>query len=107
MPEEVLRAQLGEALTAQLIDLAHGRDERPVVPDREAKSIGHEETFGSDLADAEVLHAELVRMTDIVTSRIRSGVGGARHGQSRFGFLTSPLWRVHTRGRPRLRQPRR
>ncbi|MEC8019323.1 MAG: DNA polymerase IV [Actinomycetota bacterium] len=78
MPEEVLRAQLGEALTAQLIDLAHGRDERPVIPDREAKSIGHEETFGSDLADAEVLHAELVRMTDIVTSRIRSGVGGAK-----------------------------
>ena len=77
MPEEVLRAQLGEALTAQLSALAHGRDERP-IPDREAKSIGHEETFGSDLADAEVLHAELVRMTDIVTSRIRSGVGGAK-----------------------------
>lgn len=78
MPREVLRSQVGEALTDQLIELANGRDNRPVVPDREAKSIGHEETFGVDLSDVEVLHAELVRMIDIVAGRVRSGVGGAR-----------------------------
>src|SRR4051812_1643893 len=32
-------------------DLALGRDERPVTPDRQAKSIGQEETFGVDVAD--------------------------------------------------------
>jgi len=78
MPREVLRAQVGEALTLQLIELANGRDNRPVVPDREAKSIGHEETFGIDLSDADVLHGELIRMIDIVAGRVRSGVGGAR-----------------------------
>lgn len=78
MPREVLRSQLGEALTDQLIELAHGRDNRPVVPDREAKSIGHEETFSSDITDADVLHRELIRMIDIVAGRVRSGVGGAR-----------------------------
>lgn len=78
MPREVLRAQVGEALTHQLIELANGRDNRPVVPDREAKSIGHEETFGVDLSDADVLHGELIRMIDIVAGRVRSGVGGAR-----------------------------
>lgn len=78
MPREVLRAQLGDALTDQLIELANGRDDRPVVPDREAKSIGHEETFGSDVTDGDVLHRELIRMTDIVAGRVRSGVGGAR-----------------------------
>lgn len=78
MPREVLRAQLGDALTGQLIELANGRDDRPVIPDREAKSIGHEETFGSDVTDPEVLHRELVRMTDIVAGRVRTGMGGAR-----------------------------
>ena len=107
MPEEVLRAQLGEALTAQLTALAHGRDERPVIPDREAKSIGHEETFGSDLADAEVLHAELVRMTDIVTSRIRSGVGGAKTWSIKVRLSDFTTLTRSTRGRSRSRQPRR
>ena len=78
MPREVLRAQVGEALTHQLIELANGRDNRPVVPDREAKSIGHEETFGIDLSDVDALHGELIRMIDIVAGRVRSGVGGAR-----------------------------
>lgn len=78
MPREVLRSQLGDALTGQLIELANGRDDRPVVPDREAKSIGHEETFGSDITDVDSLHRELIRMIDIVAGRVRLGVGGAR-----------------------------
>jgi DNA polymerase-4 len=34
--------------------LAHGIDDRPVVPDREAKSIGHEQTFSTNMAIADV-----------------------------------------------------
>ena len=34
-----------------LAALSRGHDPRPVVPDQEAKSIGHEETFASDLWD--------------------------------------------------------
>lgn len=54
--------------------LAHGVDERKVVPDREAKSISHETTFAEDIADSEVLHAWLVELADQVARRLR------RHG---------------------------
>lgn len=37
--------------------LAHGIDNRRVVPDREAKSISNETTFAEDIADMEVLRA--------------------------------------------------
>src|SRR6185436_8601085 len=37
--------------------LAHGLDDRKVVPDREAKSISHETTFAEDIADLEELHS--------------------------------------------------
>ena len=40
-----------------LWELAQRIDPRPVVPDREAKSIGAEETFEEDLAGVEALRA--------------------------------------------------
>ena len=51
---------------AHLHDLARGIDPRAVVPDREAKSIGAEDTFGGDLTDlAEIeahVHAQALRV---------------------------------------------
>jgi DNA polymerase-4 len=43
-----LQALLGKT-GLQLFELAHGRDERPVNPDRERKSISSETTFSSDI----------------------------------------------------------
>jgi DNA polymerase-4 len=51
--------------------LAHGRDERPVVSAREAKSISHETTFARDIGDAEVLRAVLLELTEQVAWRLR------------------------------------
>jgi len=54
--------------------LARGIDDRPVVPDRDAKSISHETTFEADIADAGVLRAWLLELTEQVARRLR------RHG---------------------------
>jgi DNA polymerase-4 len=49
-----------------LWDRAHGIDPRPVIADRDAKSVGAEETFDDDLAGAEALrprvHAQALRV---------------------------------------------
>ncbi|MBL9080601.1 MAG: DNA polymerase IV [Planctomycetales bacterium] len=54
--------------------LAHGIDERRVVPDRESKSISHETTFAHDIDDQESLRAVLLDLVDQVARRLR------RHG---------------------------
>ena len=51
--------------------LAHGIDERLVVPDREAKSISHETTFPVDVEDREVLRAWLMELAEQVGWRLR------------------------------------
>lgn len=52
--------------------LAHGLDERSVVPDREAKSISHETTFAEDIHDDEELLALLAELVDQVARRLRA-----------------------------------
>jgi DNA polymerase-4 len=74
----VVRA-LGAAQGRHLHDLAWARDDRPVEPDREIKSIGHEETYPHDRHTFDELWTEAVRLADAVSSRLRaSGHGGAR-----------------------------
>src|SRR5262245_28415580 len=51
--------------------LANGLDDRPVIPDREAKSISHETTFIEDIADRELLQAWLTELTEQVARRLR------------------------------------
>lgn len=51
--------------------LAQGMDDRPVVPDREAKSISHETTFAEDIGDDEVLQDWLGELVDQVARRLR------------------------------------
>jgi DNA polymerase-4 len=68
---------LGAAQGTALHDLAWGRDDRAVVPDRPLKSVGHEETFAVDDRDPESLHRQAVRMADAVGARMReAGVVG-------------------------------
>lgn len=58
--------------------LCRGNDDRPVVPDREAKSIGHEETFDEDIPDPERLRAILSAQVEHVARRLRRHALGAR-----------------------------
>lgn len=57
----------GERLHA----LANGIDDRPVTPDREAKSVGHEQTFGEDLTDPDAVRAVLLAQVEDVARRLR------------------------------------
>jgi len=78
IPAGALRRYLGAAQGAHLADLARGHDPRPVVPEQEAKSIGHEETFPSDLWDRDALHGHLLRMVDASATALRSSELSAR-----------------------------
>ena len=52
-------------------DLARGIDDRPVTPDRQAKSIGQEETFGVNVADKDELRQTLFTQAEQVGRRLR------------------------------------
>jgi len=71
LDERDAAAALGAANGAHLRRLAQGLDDREVVPDQRAKSIGHEETFARDHHRLETLRHELVRLGDSVASRLR------------------------------------
>ena len=73
IPVELLRRHFGNS-AEHLWNLAHGIDERRVVPEREAKSISHETTFAEDIEDLEVLRAWLLELSEQVGCRMR------RHG---------------------------
>jgi len=65
-----LEACLGKH-AAQLYNLAWGRDERLVIPDREAKSIGNEDTFERDITTYEEIKTELLILAERVGWRLR------------------------------------
>ncbi len=67
---QVLAAQFGQQ-GEHFHKLAQGRDDRSVIPDREAKSISHETTFATDIADPEALRAWLLELTEHVGRRLR------------------------------------
>ena len=72
-PMETLKCRFGSH-GEHLWQLAHGIDDRLVVPERDAKSISHETTFERDITDEEVLRAWLMELTEQVGWRLR------RHG---------------------------
>ena len=56
-----------------LHELARGIDDRPVETEREAKSVGHEDTYDHDLRDRGAMRRELLSLADRVSSRLRRG----------------------------------
>jgi DNA polymerase-4 len=72
LDERDAAAALGAANGAHLRRLAHGIDDREVVPDQKPKSIGHEETFSRDHHALATLQHELVRLGDSVAARLRA-----------------------------------
>jgi DNA polymerase-4 len=70
LPETVLVNLIGD-FGSHLWQLAHGLDDRSVVPDRDAKSISTETTFAYDLSDREVLGTWLLELVDHLAGRLR------------------------------------
>ena len=65
----LLRDKFG-SMGEQLWQLAHGIDDRSVVPDHEAKSISHETTFATDIAGMETLQACLLQRIFLKLPRV-------------------------------------
>jgi DNA polymerase-4 len=77
-----------------LHQLAQGIDDSPVVPERQAKSIGRETTFATDLSNRGVLEETLLALCDDVAASLR------RHGllaSSVILKLRYDDFRLHTR----------
>jgi DNA polymerase-4 len=96
MAPTVIASVLGNANARHLHDLAWNRDEREVVVERAAKSIGHEQTYPKDLYDKDALHKQLVRLIDAVTLRMRNDNTVGRTVQLKVRFAT---FRTITRSR--------
>ena len=67
------RARLRElvgSLADWLVELAHGRDDRPVCPDRPTKSVSEESTYAEDLVDTELMRSELEGMARAVAASL-------------------------------------
>lgn len=84
-PPESLTSHFGSQ-AEHFWKLAHGIDDRPVVPDRVAKSISHETTFPSDIRDREILRAWVLELSEHVGRRIRRQQLGARTIQLKLRF---------------------
>ena len=69
--EAALRRAFGRHGTI-MRDRAAGLDDRPVVPNREEKSISAEDTFAADIGDPKRLQVELLRLADRTASRLRA-----------------------------------
>jgi DNA polymerase-4 len=54
-----------------LWESAHGIDDSPVTPDREAKSISNETTFEEDTADPRLVRAVILELSERVGHRLR------------------------------------
>ena len=78
LDEQVLVSALGSSLGRHLHALAHNDDDRAVVPERDTKSIGAEETYGVDLHTVAQCERELVRLTDRACTRLRAAGLSAR-----------------------------
>lgn len=89
--EEELVRLLGKAHGASLYGMACGRDDRPVVAERDAKSVSVEDTFDVDLTDRTRVQVEVARLADRCVRRLR---GAGRSGRTvvlkvrRYDFST-------------------
>ncbi|MEX2980244.1 DNA polymerase IV [Streptomyces sp. C36] len=77
--EDELVRLLGRAHGGGLYALATGRDDRPVVAERDAKSVSVEDTFAEDLTDRTRVELELARLADRCVRRLR---GAGRSGRT-------------------------
>jgi DNA polymerase IV len=82
---KLLTARFGQS-GEHLYNLARGRDEREVIPDWDAKSYSHEETFPRDRADLEFLEGILLDQAQRVSRRLRQDAVAGRVVQLKLRF---------------------
>ncbi|WP_344004842.1 DNA polymerase IV [Nocardioides lentus] len=74
--DELVR-ELGQAHGAGLFRLARADDDRPVVAERDAKSVSVEDTYETDLVDRRLMEGLLTRQAGGVATRLRDhGLSG-------------------------------
>jgi DNA polymerase-4 len=97
IPVETLCRAVGTVNGRHLAALARVDDGRPVVASQEVKSIGHEETFATDLHGHDESHRHVVRMSDAVGRRMQEASmrGRTITIKVRFGDFTT-ITRSHT-----------
>ncbi len=69
-PDSVLWPLFGR-YSQRIRERAAGLDDRPVIPDRDEKSLSAEETFERDIGDTRALQAELTRLAGRACERLR------------------------------------
>jgi DNA polymerase IV len=70
MPEAVFVQAFGES-GRHMWRLAHGQDDRSVIPDEDAKSVSTETTFPRDIGDRDVLRGWLLELVEQLGRRLR------------------------------------
>jgi len=81
-----LELLFGPDTARHLLAFAQGMDSRPVIPDREAKSISHERTFPQDIDQEDILHSTLLGLTEQVMRRLRNTGKTARCVELKLRF---------------------
>jgi DNA polymerase-4 len=91
VPLERLVRRFGRSRGNALHEAVLGIDPRPVVADRETRSISQEETFATDLDDRDVLRTTIRRQADAISRRSRSSalVGRTVTLKVRYGDFTT------------------
>ncbi|MDR2340564.1 MAG: DNA polymerase IV [Deltaproteobacteria bacterium] len=95
LPEGYVASWLGEG-GRHMWHLANARDFREVVPFREAKSVGAEETYGEDIRGGEAVSRELLRLAVRVSERLRQA---GLSGRSVTVKLRDPSFKTITRSK--------
>ncbi len=96
----VLKRQFG-VVGLRLYELAWARDDRPVVPDAEAKSVSHEVTFAKNQRSFELLQGVLAGLCEQTARRLREArfVGRTVNLKVRYGDFTT-ITRQDSLGHP-------
>ena len=81
-----LEILFGRNTARHLLAFAQGVDCRPVLPDREAKSISHARTFPQDIDQESILHSTLLGLAEQVMYRLRNIGKTARRVELKLRF---------------------
>lgn len=99
-PQQLARL-VGRASGEHLQALANGIDPRPVVPQREEKSLGAEQTFEVDVTDPAALRRELLGLSHRTAARLRrQGLRARRVGLKLRWTDFTTITRSRTLGHP-------